>query len=219
MHLDEVKLNSETSRKTNFKLGDHKNLYLTTTNEQNKLIEGGRVISASKESNAKNDLRKSHFILGNYEPNFKTISQTEYYNKSRLQNSAPSEGKSIEKQLREHNYILGNHKPDYKSETHSKYLIPSKTGRSQQTISTHDLQKSHHVFGNFENPWTTTSQTSYFSKDVENKKYSKDLTKTNFVLGEDRPDFKSISQSVYVPLGLVKNDGTQERSNDLRSKI
>jgi hypothetical protein len=211
-------MNSETSRKTNFKLGDYKNPYSTTTNEQNKLIENGREISVNRESNVKNDLRKSHFILGNFEPNFKTISQTEFYDKSKLQNSAPADGKSIEKQLREHNYIIGNSKPDYKSETHSKYLIPSMAGRSHQTISTGDLQKSHHVFGNFENPWTTTNHSSFYPKEMDTKKISKNLTKTNFVLGEDRPDLKSISQCTYVPHGFIQNEGTKERCNDIRSK-
>jgi len=210
-------MNSEISRKTNFKFGDFKNFYNTTTNDQNKLVENGKAISINnnKESHVKNDLRKSHFILGNFEPNFKTISQTEFYDKSKLQHS--SNGKSMEKQLRDHNYIIGNSIPDYRSETHSKFLIPSMTGRSQQTISTHDLQKSHHVFGNYENPWTTTNHSSFYPKEIENKRISKDLTRTNFVLGEDKPDLKSISQNTYVPHGVVQNEGTKERCNDLRS--
>jgi hypothetical protein len=217
-HLDRPQANSETLTKTNFKLGDYRSQYSTTTNEQNKLIEQGRSMSISSQSNVKNDLRKSHFIFGNFEPNFKTISQGEFYDKSKSLNSAKTDGKTIEKQLREHSYVLGNQKPDYKSETHSKFMTPSMTGRPQQIISAYDLQKSHHVFGNFENPWTTTSQGNYSSKEIDYKISSKDSAKTNFIFGEDRPDLKSISQTTYVPHSWKGKGSTKEWSNELRSK-
>lgn len=97
-------------------------------------------------------------------------------------------------------------------------MTPSITERPQQIISAYDLQKSHHVFGNFENPWTTTSQGNYSLKDMEQKIVTKDSAKTNFILGEDRPDLRSISQTTFVPHSWIGKGSTKEWSSELRSK-
>jgi hypothetical protein len=49
------------------------------------------------------------------------------------------------------------------------------------------------------------------------KRFTKDLTKTNFKLGEDQPDFKSVSQNTYVPHNYRPDKENKELSMDLRS--
>ena len=214
-------MDSVTLRRTHFKLGDYKNGYHTSTADQNKEIEGGRARSiATLDESVKNDLRRSHFILGNHEPNYNTIFRSEFFNKSDLKDHSMTNAKTIEKSLRNHNYVLGNDKPDYKSETQAKYITPSGSFFSQEKkISTGELQKSHYIFGNNQDPWATTTQCSYYPKELQAKKFTKDLTRTNFVLGEDNPDFKSVHQGTYVPHQATRSYVSQELAADLRSKI
>jgi hypothetical protein len=176
-------MDSVTLRKTHFKLGDYKNPYHTTTMEQNKhIITAARQI-ATLDQNLKNDLRSSHFILGNSEPSFRTIFQQEFYDKTKMSQKSDVNFKAIEKGLRSHNYVLGNDKPDYKSETQAKFTVPPRQQVEKQKISTHELQKSHYNFGNDKNCWVTTHQQSFYPKEADVKLHTKNLMKTNFILG------------------------------------
>ena len=64
---------------------------------------------------------------------------------------------------------------------------------TEKNISTAQLQQSHYVFGTNQVPWVTTQQLSFGPKKVEQKLYTKNLTKTNFVLGDDEPTLKSVN--------------------------
>ncbi len=211
---------SRALRKTHFKLGDHKNLYSTSTMDQNKRIENGTYQPiASLDANVKNDLRRSHFTLGNFEPNYNTMFRSEYYDKNGIKDNSGLNSKMIEKQLRNHNYVLGNDKPDYKSETAAKYTAPSNYVRNVQGISTHELQKSHYVFGNNNDPWATTSQAAYYPKEIMTKKITKNSGKTHFAFGEDKPDFTSMHHETFVPHELSRQGNiNKEYAQDLRSK-
>ena len=212
-------MDSVTLRKTHFKLGDYKNQYLTSTGDHNKEIEGGRARSvATLDPSVMADLRSSHFTLGNFQPEYNTIFRSEFYNKTDLKDKSTVNSKTIERQLRKQNYVLGNDVPDYKSETQAKYAMPIMTNfRNEKKISSSELQKSHCVFGNDQDAWQTTSQSSYFAKDIQNKKFTKDLTRTNFTFGQDNPDFKSSNQQTYVPHQYCKNNDLKDLSKDLRS--
>lgn len=212
-------MDSVTLRRTHFKLGDYKNPYSTTNMEQNKNISKGSHPIATLDQNLKNDLRSSHFILGNSEPSFKTISQSEFYDKSKLKDNPDVNFKAIEKGLRSHNYVLGDDKPDYKSETQAKYIAPQYSGIPKQHISTQELQRSHYNFGNYNDPWVTTQQASYYPKEAAVKFYSKNLTKTNFILGDTNPTFKSVSQETFVPHQIEKSNINKDLAQDLRSKL
>jgi hypothetical protein len=45
------------------------------------------------------------------------------------------------------------------------------------------------------------------------------LTKTNFVLGEEKPDFKSVNQNTFTKHQLIANPVNKELVQDLRSKM
>ena len=78
----------------------------------------------------------------------------------------------------------------------------------EKNISTAQLQQSHYVFGTNQVPWVTTQQLSFGPKKVEQKLYRKNLTKTNFVLGDDEPTLKSVSQETFVKHPITANPGT-----------
>jgi len=104
--------------------------YNTTSKDQNKLIDGGRPRSvATLDENIKNDLRKCHFTLGNFIPNYQSASRGEYYDKTGLGGNEKNDYKEIGKTLRSHNYVLGNAVPEYKSETGARFVLPSKVNR------------------------------------------------------------------------------------------
>jgi hypothetical protein len=134
--------------------------------DQNKNIDGTKTYSVAKLDDAlKNDLRKSHFIFGNDAPKYQTISQQEFNDKSGLKYNGRADAHEIERSLRSHNYILGTDKPNYKSETQDKYIAPNMDNcRQAQKVSTHELQKSHYVFGTNPDVWNTTSQAAFYPK-------------------------------------------------------
>ena len=206
-------------RQSHFKLGDDKNPYLTTSMIQNKDIENCGPCNSDLDQNAKNDLRKSHFNLGNNRPNFETTFNSEYYDKSNMIPKDNINSKNIEKMLRAHSYEFGDDKPNYLSEAASRYTKPNinLNDNNENRISNQLLQKSNYKFGTDHEPWNTTQKSSYTPKYSENDKTSPDLVKTNFILGDYKPDFKSISSQTYKshPYQFVPVD--KNLINDLRS--
>lgn len=209
-------MDSVSLRKTNFIMGDHIPNYNTTQNDQNRNVDPrGRPVTALSKG-VKAELRKSHFILGNYHPEYTSSNKVEYLN--HMYNPDTSNRQDIGKNLRKHNHVLGDTQPNYLSEMHSRYNNPNQTGKLQQVVSTAELQKSHYVFGSTNDPWKTTSQISYGPKDMDNLKWNtKNLTKTNFVLGQDQPELKSVSHQTYIPhLNTGYSQKNKELSQDLR---
>ena len=82
-HMDSV-----TLRKTHFKLGDYVNPYQTSNMEQSRNIQSAGYRAVSLDQNVKNELRKSHFIFGNNEPNYNTTSNQTYYDKTKIFNAS-----------------------------------------------------------------------------------------------------------------------------------
>ena len=206
-------------RQSHFKLGDDKNPYLTTSMIQNKDIENAGPFNSTLDENAKNDLRRSHFNLGNNKPNFETTFNSEYYDKSKMLPKDNINSKNIEKMLRAHNYEFGDDKPNYLSEAASRYQKPNLNPDDiiGNKINNQLLQKSNYKFGTDNEPWNTTQKRSYTPKYADNDLKNIDLEKTNFILGDDKPDFKSINSQTYKshPYQFVPVD--KNLINDLRS--
>ena len=167
---------------------------------QNRDIENSGPCNSSLDENAKNDLRKSHFNLGNSKPDFETTFHSEYYDKSQMLPKDNINSKNIEKILRSHNYEFGDDKPNYLSEAASRYTKPNvnPNDHMENRISNQLLQKSNYQFGTNNEPWNTTQKRSYTPKYAENDKTNPDLVKTNFILGDDKPDFKSINRIIII---------------------
>ena len=211
-------MDSVTLRKTHFKLGDYVNPYQTSNMEQSRNIQSAGYRAVSLDQNVKNELRKSHFIFGNNEPNYNTTSNQTYYDKTKIFNAQNVDFHGVERGLRKHNYVLGDDKPDYQSETQDKFKIPAVNPNDLvgQKVSTAQLQQSHHVFGNCSDPWVTTQQVSFGPKKVEQKYYTKNLTKTNFILGDAEPTLKSVNQETFIKHPIISNQANKELANDLR---
>lgn len=204
-------------RASHFKLGDDINPYLTTSAVQNKDIENAGRCNPSLDENAKNDLRRSHFALGNNKPDFETTFRAEYYDKSGML-PPPGNMADIEKMLRSHNYEFGDDKPDYISEAKFRYQKPVVGPLDKQkNLSTADLQKNHYVFGNSTEPWNTTQKRSYTPKMADNQRETKDLTRTNFILGDDASPLQSINNQIYVEHPYQYKPVDPKYLEDLRS--
>ena len=167
---------------------------------QNKDIENAGKCNPQLDEEAKNDLRRNHFVFGNSKPNFETTFRTEFYDKSKLLPKDDLNSKNIEKMLRAHNYNFGDDKPNYLSETAARFTRPKVDPKdaNENKISNQLLQKSHYVFGNSNDPWNTTQKRSYTPKVSDNDRFRKNLTSTNFKLGDDKPQFKSVNNEVYI---------------------
>ena len=187
-------------RKSHFIFGDSKNPYITTAMLQNKDIENGGRFPPQLDEEAKNDLRRNHFVFGNAKPNFETTFRTEFYDKSKLLPKDDLNSKNIEKMLRAHNYNFGDDKPNYLSETAARFTKPNinPLEDNKNRISNQLLQQSHYVFGNSTDPWNTTQKRSYTPKVSDGERFNKNLTSTNFKLGDDKPNLKSVNHEVFV---------------------
>lgn len=108
---------------------------------QNKDIENGPKYSSNLDENAKNDLRRSHFNLGNNRPDFETTFRAEYYDKSNLLPKENIDSKNIEKMLRAHNYEFGDDKPNYISEAADRYTKPNVNPNDLNKVNNQLLQK------------------------------------------------------------------------------
>ena len=210
-------MDSVTLRKTHFKLGDYKNNYQTANMDQSKDVFSATGPNPLDEA-LKNDLRKSHFILGNFDPNYVSTNQREFFDKSKINPNSRADSEKIERALRKHNYVLGDDKLDYKSETADKFQFPvyDYRQRQEQKVSTEQLQQSHYVFGTNNDPWVTTQQRDFGPKKVDQKYYTKNLTRTNFILGNDAPKMKSVAMETYVKHPITSNPINKELANDLR---
>ena len=173
---------------------------MTTAMIQNKDMENAGRCHPQLDEEAKNDLRRNHFVFGNAKPNFETTFRTEFYDKSNLLPKDDLNSKNIEKMLRAHNYEFGDDKPNYISETASRFTKPNINPNedNKNKISTQLLQQSHYVFGNSTDPWNTTQKRSYTPKVSDVDKYGKDLRKTNFKFGDDKPQLKSMNSETYI---------------------
>jgi hypothetical protein len=81
-------------------------------------------VKSSLDEDVKNDLRKSHFVIGNFDPNYNTKYRSEYYDKSSMLPRDNLDTKNIDRKLRSQNYNLGNEKTDYLTEMAAKYTKP-----------------------------------------------------------------------------------------------
>lgn len=166
----------------------------------------------------KNDLRNSHFTLGNFSYKLQSTNQSDFNNANNskyLQKDLAGDLKT----LRSHNHKLGSDRIEYLSETHNRFSKPQSNDNpiSRQLISTAALQQSHYKFGNDPSSFSTTTHTSYNPKSLSVKYLTKDLTKTNFVLGSDRPGLQTSNNESYIKHEV--KGVTQENkflSNDLR---
>ena len=212
-------MDSVTLRQSHFKLGDDINKYITSSMDQSEGIENHKQVNAVLDQKAKNELRKSHFIFGNFEPNYNTTFRREYYNKSSSLPKNKLDFANIERKLRTQNFQFGTDKPDYLSETASKYIIPNinKEDNKKNKVSTAMLQQSHYVFGNSQVPWNTTNRREFTPKKADTTRSTKDLTKTNFILGDDKPTIKSVNEDTFVRHPLQQNQVDKKLLNDLRS--
>ena len=167
---------------------------------QNKDIENAGRCNPQLDEEAKNDLRRNHFVFGHSKPNFETTFRTEFYDKSNLLPKDDLNSKNIEKMLRAHNYNFGDDKPNYLSETAARFTKPNINPKdaNQNKISNQLLQQSHYVFGNSNDPWNTTQKRSYTPKVSDNERFKKNLTSTNFKFGDDKPQLKSFNNEVYI---------------------
>ena len=211
-------ITSNTLRQTHFNLGDHSPSYETASQDQSSQILSSNHVPTKLDQTIKNELRKSHFRLGNFDPHYNTTSSQAYIDRSSNSSYNTSDYHNIEQNLRSHHYILGTDKPDYTSETQAKYTKPQVDPAliAGQKVSTSELQQSHYKFGTYNAPWVTTHKVEYYPKQVEHKVYTKNLSKTNFILGDAEPTLKSVNQETFIRHPLLKNNINHELANDLR---
>lgn len=203
-------------RRSNIKFGDDLNPYQTSAQAQNEKILNAGPCSQPLSQDTKNDLRKSHFKLGNFQPDFDTTFRTEYYDKSGLQPKDDVDFKNVERNLRKQNYELGDDKPDYITEFKARYTKPNIPPQSRQNLSTAELQKSNYVLGTTPAPWNTTHLATYVPKMVEHNPMKQNITKTNFCLGDFPPTKNTHNADTYVKHPFVFQPQDPNLIKDLR---
>ena len=167
---------------------------------QNKSVEENPRIPSTLDQAAKNDLRSTHFNLGNSVPNYETTFKSEFYDKSNIPTKEKKDFDKMGKALRAHNYEFGDDKLDYISENKFRFSKPiiNPEERKQNKISNELLQKTNHNFGNDKEPWNSTNERAFTPKYIpEEDKNNINLVKTNFILGDSKPDYNTINTQTY----------------------
>ena len=135
--------------------------YKTTAEDQNKLIDiNKRYERACLDEGLKNDLRSSHFILGQEPINY----QSEYkrdFSERNMTYASPSLNKN---NLRNHNYSLGNEPVNYITETQDKFISPKIDKSTMSVINKNNFLNANYKFGTDFNDWMTSVQEAYIPK-------------------------------------------------------
>ena len=74
------------------------------------------------DENLKNELRKSHFLMGNFNPNYNTAFKSEFQKKEYTYNQ--TENRKIANNNKSYSHKMGSDRVTYVSETHNKYISP-----------------------------------------------------------------------------------------------
>jgi len=74
------------------------------------------------DENLINELRTSHFFLGNSTTSYKTVFQSQFYAKNNENNCNAAAHLNSHKPM---GHKMGNDKIEYNSETHIKYTLPT----------------------------------------------------------------------------------------------
>ena len=216
-------------RNSHFSLGDTKTNYLTSSQEQSESIPTKILNTDGNLNDNKTRLQGSHFIFGNDNNDYVTKYTSEYYNKNPMLNDENKKiYELISNKLKETHVSPISDEINYETETQDKYRKPNISevlkNKSNQTINTADLQKSHLKFGRNEVPWVSTSR--YFltpKKNIsKNNRYISNevLQKSHFSLSQDKDgrNFKTESMDSFVeyPLNLSKNTIDVDLKNNLR---
>lgn len=196
-------------RKSHFKFGDNQNPYTTTYNDQNLRINEGR--PAELPIDTKNDLRRSHWGLGNNNPDLHTVYQTEFTNKN------PDYNQNEKPNLTKTNFKFGDDVPDYLPEYNDRYRKPRPHTAMPNKINTGYLQKSNFNLGNDNNPWSTTHFDNYVPKPLNyTQAFDPKLSQSNFKFGDDKPTETSVYQDTYTKKPINVNCLNKELVKDLR---
>lgn len=114
------------------------------------------------DENLKKELRESHFLLGNFQPNYNTVFQSEYTKKKVPFNN--SENKSFANNNKAYSHKMGSDRITYNSESHTKFISPAMNRTASNRSDTCEVQSSHYTFGKDKHIWETTNQTVYQEK-------------------------------------------------------
>lgn len=81
-----------------------------------------------------------------------------------------------------------------------------------------ELRNSHIVFGKENVPYKTVQSASYNQKPINpfERVQNKEITKTNFILGDHRPDYQTLNQQFYTEQPYSKNTLAEETKRELR---
>ena len=78
------------------------------------------------DDNLKNELRKSHFLFGNFNTNYNSAFQSDYQQKKSVGNF----DKNYENVNKKVSHKMGSDKVAYMSESHNKFISPSEMNKT-----------------------------------------------------------------------------------------
>ena len=81
-----------------------------------------------------------------------------------------------------------------------------------------ELRNSHIIFGKENVPYRTVQHSSYNQKPIDpfERVQNKEITKTNFILGDYKPDYQTLNSQFFVEQPYSKNTIAEETKRELR---
>ena len=162
----------------------------------------------------KNELQKSHFLIGSENACFSTTSREDFSYK-------PTNSQTIKKNPTKENIQLGLDKPCFSSLSHRDYTNKLKNKQVLTAETSKDLRKSHFLLGNDKIEYNLTSSelagkpSQEFSKKIEDGL----LRKTNFVLGNSQKPWKTTYSLTHSDTEPNLAYSTRNRNSDKKSSV
>jgi len=215
-------------RASHFQFGAHNpaKMFCTVSQKDFKDHQGFQPSKLNEEK--KRDLRASHFVLGNDQNRYASLSHTNFPEKHIPIGLHKQEQEEQKNKMRKHNHdFTETHKKQFASEYHANYNKLNDPSCLKQALSARELQqkvvdlrKSHVVLGEDFNPMKSIAQIDYQSKKGGLVKPANDnvnIRRTNFQLGNASNDMASMYQQSFVPHAAQRSESQGALMKDLRA--
>lgn len=214
-------------RASHFQFGTHdpNKMFHTVSQKDFKAHQGFQPSKLNEDK--KRDLRASHFVLGNDQNGYASLSHINFPEKHIPVGLHKHEQEVQKNKMRKHNHdFTETSKKQFASEYHANYKANDPQSLKQALSARElqqkvvDLRKSHVVLGEDFNPMRSIAQIDYQSKKTGLVKPANDnvnIRRTNFQLGTAPADLASMYQQSFVPHATQKNEHQGSLMNDLRA--
>jgi hypothetical protein len=215
--LLEVKQQMTNLRKHNYKFGDDPATLKSVFKQEYDNLRGA-TIEKAQQTKLKEELGKSHFVVGNSPMYYQSTAVREYGQKTANSNA---EYKELKRELAKEHFVLGDSRTLLATTSQTAFTCKEGGRQDLNKEKLNNLRSSHFTLGNEKISYapisktSTTKETRSISIPPTN---SQSLRKTNFVLGSDEVNWSTTHQNTHyysnnIPRSIPRDSNADRSSN------